>query len=219
MKKLLMIFAVVLMASPAAAQLVITGLLDGPLPGGVPKLLELYACDDIADLSVYGIGCANNGGGTDGVEYTFPADAIAAGSFIYCEQVSGTTPAAFMTYMGFASNYDVGFAAAFNGDDAIELFYVGGTSPVVVDVFGDINLDGTGTGWDHLDGWAKRSVGTGPDGSVPQLGSWTFSGVNATDGCLTNDSCGSVFPVGGYSCNPAVSAESESWGALKSLFR
>ena len=59
MKKLLLTLAIVVMASPAAAQMLITGVLDGPLPGGVPKMVELYACSDIADMSVYGLGCAN----------------------------------------------------------------------------------------------------------------------------------------------------------------
>ena len=162
MKKLLLTFAILLMASPAAAQLIITGVMDGPLSGGVPKLVELYACDDIPDLSIYGLGCANNGGGTDGVEFTFPADAMGAGTYIYVESLAATNPTAFFDYMGFSPNYDGGFAVGTNGDDAIELFYVGGTEPVVVDVFGDINADGTGLGWDYLDGWVKAQLADMP---------------------------------------------------------
>ncbi len=219
MKKLLLTAAILLMASPAAAQLIITGVMDGPLPGGVPKMVELYACSDIADLSIYGLGCANNGGGTDGVEFTFPADVVTAGSFIYCESISGTTPTAFMDYFGFAADYDAGMAAGTNGDDAIELFLVGGPSPVVVDTHGDINNDGSGTPWDYLDGWSKRVDGTGPDGGTFVITSWTFSGPNAVDGCGTNDTCGAVFPVGQFTCDPAVGVEEDSWGNVKSLFR
>ncbi len=61
--------------SPIAAQspsLVITGVIDGPLSGGVPKAVEFYVLNDIPDLSVYGFGSANNGGGSAGEEYTFP---------------------------------------------------------------------------------------------------------------------------------------------------
>lgn len=219
MKKLLLIFAAVLMASPAAAQLVITGVMDGPLPGGVPKVIELYSCDSIADLSIYGLGCANNGGGTDGVEFTFPADPMAAGTYIYCESVSGSNPTAFFDYMGFASTYDVGLAAGTNGDDTIELFLLTGTDPVVVDVAGDRDVDGTGEPWEYLDGWMKRISLTGPDGDTFVVGNWTFSGPNANDGCLTNDTCGSVFPVGGYACDAAVPADTQSFGSVKSLFR
>jgi hypothetical protein len=216
MKKMIMVLAILAMAATAAnAQLVITGVFDGPLTGGIPKFVELYACDDIADLSVYGVGSANNGGGTDGVEFTFPADAVAAGSFIY---LSLDVPS-FNTYFGFDPDYTDGSAPNINGDDAIELFFLGGTEPVVVDVFGDIFMDGTGTGWDHLDGWAKRISGTGPDGDVFDIAAWTFSGINATDGCLTNDSCGSVFPLGAYECDPAVDEDTANFGTIKALFR
>jgi hypothetical protein len=62
---------------PAVNGLMITGVLDGPLPGGLPKVIELYAFADIADLSIYGVGSANNGGGTDGEELTLEGSASA----------------------------------------------------------------------------------------------------------------------------------------------
>jgi hypothetical protein len=49
----------------AMSGLVLTGVIDGPLPGGLPKAIALFVRADIADLSVYGLGRANNGGGTD----------------------------------------------------------------------------------------------------------------------------------------------------------
>ena len=61
-------------AAAPGEELVITGVVDGPLSGGVPKAVELYARTDIADLSTFGIGAANNGGGTDGQEFTFPCN-------------------------------------------------------------------------------------------------------------------------------------------------
>ncbi|MGB3714574.1 MAG: hypothetical protein WA996_09110, partial [Candidatus Promineifilaceae bacterium] len=54
-------------AAPIEDDLVITGIIDGPLFGGIPKAVELYAVNAIPDLSFYGIGLANNGGGTDGI--------------------------------------------------------------------------------------------------------------------------------------------------------
>ena len=65
-----------------------------------------------------------------------------------------------------------------NGDDAVELF----KDSLVFDIFGDINVDGTGQPWDHLDGWAYRVDDTGPDDSTFVLANWTFSGVNGLDG-------------------------------------
>jgi hypothetical protein len=157
--------------------LVITGVIDGPLTGGVPKAIELYALADIPDLSVYGVGSANNGGGSDGEEFSFPADAVTAGTFIYV--ASETTN--FNNFFGFDPDYTSN-ALLINGDDAMELFCSG----QVIDVFGDINVDGTGEPWDHLDGWAYRVDDTGIDGSVFQLDNWFFSGVNALDGETSN---------------------------------
>lgn len=72
-----------LLANPASAQLLIGGVIDGPLTDGIPKAVEVYVVSDIPDLSRYGLGSANNGGGTDGEEFTFPAVAASAGDFIY----------------------------------------------------------------------------------------------------------------------------------------
>lgn len=179
-----------LLANPGMAQEIrITGVIDGPLSGGVPKAVEIYVASDIADLSVYGVGSANNGGGSDGEEFTFPAVAASAGDFIYvASEATG-----FTSFFGFAPNY-TSSAMSINGDDAVELF----ASGVVVDVFGDINVDGSGEPWEHLDGWAYRSDNTGPDGSIFTLGNWTFSGPNALDGETTNATAAAPFPLGTF---------------------
>ena len=44
-----------------------------PVGGSSGKAIHLVATGNILDLSSYGIGVANNGGGTDGQEYTFPS--------------------------------------------------------------------------------------------------------------------------------------------------
>ena len=179
-------------ASPtvSAQDLVITGVVDGPLSGGVPKAIEVCVLNDVPDLSIYGLGSANNGGGSDGEEFTFPAGPASAGTFLYVASEAG----GFSTFFGFAPTYTSG-AASINGDDAIELFMSGS----VADVFGDINVDGTGRPWDHVDGWAYRNDGTGPDGSTFVLANWAFSGTNALDGETSNGTAGTPFPIGAYS--------------------
>lgn len=174
----------------AGAPLIITGVIDGPLSGGTPKAVELYAVEDIPDLSLYGIGSANNGGGSDGVELTFPADAIAAGTFFY---VATETPN-FNAWFGFDPDYIDGTATNINGDDAIELF----EGLTVIDVFGDIDTDGTGQPWEYLDGWAYRNDFTGPDDASFTIGNWSFSGTNELDGETDNASAAVPFPLGSY---------------------
>jgi hypothetical protein len=128
-------------SSNATSCLLLSGAIDGPLSGGTPKAIELYAACDIFDLSAYGLGLANNGGGSDGQEYTFPSDAVAANTFIYVSYPSDTTN--FEAFFGFAPTYAGTSAANFNGDDAIELYLDGS----VVDVLGEPTYTASTPDW------------------------------------------------------------------------
>ena len=104
----------------------------------------------------------------------------------------------FLDFFGFLPDY-ISSTANVNGDDAIELFRNG----TVVDVFGDINVDGTGQPWDYLDGWAYRNSGTGGlDTTQFALSEWYFSGPNGLDGETVNSSATNPFPIGTYSADP-----------------
>lgn len=194
MKRTLLLFAgVFLICTLAFSQAVITIAFDGPLPGGLPKGVELYIPDDIADLSSLGIGSANNGGGSDSVEFSFPAVAVTGGTYIYVSSDS----AGFADFFGFNPDYDLGGggnAMAINGDDAIELFWDG----TVIDILGEIDTDGTGTAWEYLDGWAARKPMTGPDGNVFDIQNWNFSGPNALDGEAINETATTPIPLQSY---------------------
>lgn len=178
-------------ASMFGQDMVITGAFDGPLSGGTPKLVEVYVINDIPDLSLYGFGSANNGGGTDGEELTFAGSAT-AGQYIYIAN-EGSNPGSVNTYFGVTADY-LDSSANNNGDDALELFFNGS----VIDTYGVIDVDGTGQPWEYLDGWAYRVDGTGPDGTSYVQANWTYSGANAVDGCSDNATCSSVFPIGTY---------------------
>ena len=138
---------------------------------------------------MFGFGSANNGGGTDGQEFTFDAVPATAGQFIYVASESD----GFTAFFGFAPDYTSN-AAGNNGDDAIELFENGN----VIDTFGDINTDGNGEPWEYLDGWASRLAPSGPDGATFVLDNWVFSGANALDGETTNDTAVTPCPFGTY---------------------
>jgi len=142
------------------------------------------ATANIPDLSIYGFGSANNGGGTDGEEFTFPAATANAGDCFWVASES----TAFNTWFGFDPCFASG-VAGINGDDAVELFCNG----AVVDLFGDINTDGTGQCWDHLDGWAFNNLG-GQNNGVFNCADYTFSGINALDGEATNGTAVNGFP-------------------------
>ena len=177
-------------APTLVSDLIITGVVDGDLAGGLPKALELYVINDIPDLSIYGLGSANNGEGTDGEEFTLSGSA-SAGDYLYITTAAGA--ADFQTFFGITEDFQSGFIGV-NGDDAIELFKNGG----VVDVFGDINTDGTGEAWEYSDGWAVRNSGDLPNGGTFDASQWTFSGPDALDGETTNAGAVTPMPVGTY---------------------
>jgi len=178
-----------------AQDLILTAVYDGPLSGGTPKGVELYVISDIADLSKYALGSANNGGGSDGAEYTLSGSA-SAGDYLYIASESTQ----FTNFFGFAPTATSG-DMSINGDDAIELFYDAddGNGMQVVDVFGDINTDGSGTAWDHLDGWAYRKSFTNKsNNSTWTIENWNFSGTNELEGGTTNATVSTPMPIGNY---------------------
>ena len=197
--------------SVAHGDLVVSGVFDGPQSGGEPKVVELYAINDV-DLSQYAIGAANNGGGSDGVETNLSGMA-AAGSYIYViednnfDGGAGALGDGFAAYFGFTpailfdGSGSTG-AAAVNGNDAIEVFFdsTGAFTgaEIVVDTFGDINTDGSGEAWEYLDGWAYRNNNIGKNGSSFNVAEWTFSGINANDGQSSNGTAVTPFPIGTY---------------------
>ena len=173
-------------------QLILTGIIHA---GSAPKALELYVLDDLETLSQYGLGTAQNGGGTDGVEWTFPDEGAEAGSFIYVTNDAE----AFAAYFGFAPTFgEAGAICNFNGNDAIELFEAG----IPVDTYGEIDVDGLGASWEYTDAWAYRVNGTGPDGNAFVQANWNVSALGVTDGPLTNEFSNEPFPTGTYNNTP-----------------
>lgn len=174
---------------PSTQSLILTAVYDGNLAGGLPKGVEIFAANDIPDLSIYGLGSATNGTGTDGEEFTFPAVSVSAGTYIY---VASEIPG-FTNFFGFAPDY-TSTAVSINGDDAVELFENG----IVIDVFGEQTWTGGPFPWFYSDGFAYRNVNTNADGSTFVIGNWTMSGLNALDPALTNATAPMPVPIGTF---------------------
>ena len=182
--------------------MMITGAYDGSLTGGTPKGIELYVFKDIADLSLYGISSVSNGNGSTAgtIEFPFPSVAVTSGTFIYVS----TEDTNFTTFFGMAPTYTTG-VVSINGDDSIELYENG----QIIDVFGDVNKDGSGETWDYVDGWAYRKSNTGPEGTTFTSANWTYSGVNQLEGGTNNATSTSPFPIGTYT-NATASVNNNS---------
>ena len=182
---------------PACNRLLITGIYDGPLPGGEPQGIELFVTKDIPDLSLFGFGSITNGNGSNGIEVDFPIGAVEANTFLYLTSDS----ASFHDFFGFAPTMISG-SASINGDDAVELFCKQGTH-AVIDVFGEPNVDGTGEIWEYTDGWTYRKDETIADGNFTSS-NWTFGGLNALEGGITNEEANVPFPIGTYQSDNVI---------------
>jgi plastocyanin/DNA/RNA endonuclease YhcR with UshA esterase domain len=177
----------------------IVGIIDGPLPGGLPKAVEFYVHNDIADISGYSLANANNGGPFTTTPFDFPSMSVNAGDRFHI----ATDVANFTAFFGSAPD-TISSVVNVNGDDVLGLFYQG----TLVDVYGDLGVDGSGTPWEYLDGWAYRVDSMGPN-PVFTLSEWTLSGINALDGSTSNSNANPAFPfetynTGGGSSNPGT---------------
>lgn len=172
-----------------SVDLALVGVIDFTVPegGASGKAIHVVATADIADLSEYGVGVANNGGGTDGEEYTFPAQSVSNGDHILIPR-DAVAMENYLTTPGF-NLFDLVLEANLatgNGNDAVELFKNG----AVVETFGDIN-DGNSVanGWDYEDSWAYKET----PGAVWPNG-WIYGGSNCTDGSTTTFDSPCVYP-------------------------
>ena len=167
-------------AEPLILQGVLAMVWEGSGSNG-GKAIHLKAGTDIADLSIYSLGIANNGGGTDGIEYTFPAISVAAGDDI----IVGREPETLTTYFGscidsFEHVLVSNDAVAQNGDDAIELF----NGETVIETYGDADVDGTGESWEYKGSWAYKMNGI-----------WITGGLDCAAGSTTTQSSACIYPT------------------------
>ena len=167
--------------------MMLQGILDLTVPtaGSDGKAIHLVVTSDIADLTNYGIGVANNGGGTDGQEYTFPEGSATAGMHVLVARSAEAMEAYGIT--GFDLVLDASSSISQNGDDAIELYFGGN----VIETFGDPDTDGTGEAWEYQDSWAYMVDGA-----------WTYGGVDCSDGTTTT--CESSCPYPFVECAEPV---------------
>ena len=169
-----------------AQDLELQGIIDFDIPsaGNDGKAIHVLVVNDIDNLSLYGIGVANNGGGTDGQEYTFPPVSASAGDNILVAR----SPSNIALYLA-ANQVNIMLAnnsIEQNGDDAIELFY----NDEVIETFGDINNDGTDQSWEYLDSWAYKENGV-----------WTYGGVACTVDSETSAESSCPYPYTGEYVN------------------
>jgi len=174
--------------------------LRGIIQAGNIKAIELYALEDFGftENRNFGLGSANNGGGSDGQEFIIDI-AAKAGDCIF---VTNDT-IRFKQFYGPIDNnllvQDEELEADYNGDDAIELY----ENCKVIDVFGNPDQDGTGEDWEYRLGWAKRIGERLYNTTTFDPTSWQYSGVGALEDLATNQEATIPYPG---TCAPHTSS-------------
>lgn len=208
----MMAFAALIFATSSAVNaddVILTGVMDGTLTGGEPKVIEIFASEDIADLSLYALSRAGNGStdfDTITADFIFPAIALSAGDYYFGVGNSFVDQTAVFdsVFPEFASDRSRNFGVNSNGDDVTGLFFdptgqfAGGET--LIDVFGVLGTDGTGEAWEHTDSWAYRNSGTAADGSF-NIGDWTVAPRDSLDG-LDAAGINAAVPFGTFSAVP-----------------
>ena len=187
----LLIFSLISVKSFSQSDLILQGIIDFSVPSGGSdgKAIHVKATQNISDLSIYGIGVANNGGGSDGQEYTFPAISVLAGQDVLVAR-NVTAMTAYFDVCASEFEYILQSSPGIsqNGDDAIELFMNGS----VIETYGYINVDGTGTSWEYTDAWAYKD----PSGAISfGVYNWIVATPHCTDGTNTIFDASCVYPI------------------------
>ena len=200
------------------SDLVITGVIDGPLSGGTPKAIELFVTTDIADLSLYGVELVSNDGNTTGAVETYFSGSATAGQYLYV----ATEAVEFQNVFGFAPTFTTG-DANHNGDDDFYIYFdadgkAGAGAATLIDVWGGSDgLDNTGTDYDILDSWAYRNDGAGPNTTFT-TSEWTIASVDSLDG-LDAAGVNAAVPFGTYAIPEPSAALLGGLGLLALLRR
>lgn len=172
MKKIYTIIALISFIA-GNSQVVITGLMDGDLSGGNPKVLELYV-NGTVDLSDYKLFRSSNGGAWDDKG---ALSGIFTDRFVYLSNTANNGQTAFESVFGTAGVFaDVIYTSDVNGngDEGFQIVKISDSS--VVDQVWTMDTSDA-----YKDSYMKRKNDTGPDGDWV-IANWTLAGNGALDG-------------------------------------
>ena len=175
------VLALALATQTARADLILQEIVDGTI-SSQPKWVEIVNTGtECAFLGDYEICNYNNGkttpSGCSDLNDVFLAPGA---SYVFAYESAGNTacsPVAtcFEVVYGFAPDQNGG--ASINGDDAVALRE--DATGALVDVYGIIGEDGTGTIWEYTDGYSVRNTSVATPVFFPW--EWTFGGPNSLE--------------------------------------
>lgn len=188
-----------------AQDAIITGYVDSPCPGADGRTIEIYV-NGTVDFTDWNLARQSNGGG-----FTTNVDLTSLGSltdeFVYITNDEATLDAEFSINSG-THNVIQNSIISSNGDDAFQITDAG---DVVVDRFGEENVDGTGTAWEHVDTYYYRNDGATANAGAFDSANWTFGVQDALDGlglCNSSTPLSDTVPFGSYLATVVAPGES-----------
>ena len=171
--RLLSLIALLVFMVPThgAGGLLISEIMDGDLPGGLPKFVEVTNTSGAAiDLSGFSIGNFNNGGTSlGGGDSTVLSGSLAAGDSYVISYENGDSAGVGVFHDTYGFDPDnLGLGPFFNGDDVLVLYSANGSGTdgaatgdgsdaTIVDMYGVIGVNGDGEVWDYTDSYAVRN--------------------------------------------------------------
>ncbi|MEM9659486.1 MAG: hypothetical protein AAF961_14095 [Planctomycetota bacterium] len=183
------------LSSQTHAELMITEVVDGTLPGGQPKWVEIKNSGaSSVDLSAYSFGNFSNGGtslgGGAAAPLTGSLDPL--GIYIISYEATPSPPepgepaniSVFEDVYGFAPDFFMG-GGFVNGNDTLALFLGAatgdGSDADIVDLYGRIGEDGAGTEWEYTDSYAYRLPTVLGPASTFAADEWFIAGPDALE--------------------------------------
>ena len=186
--------AACLLSAHGLNALLITEIVDGPLPGGQPKWIELAnVSGSTLDLAQFSVGVMHNGSlSLSGPPHRLSGELSSGERMVVAMgNISPTSGPVF--YSTYGLQPDDTMSALINGDDVI-LLYMDASSgsdqgAELIDSFGWAGYDGTGSVWEYTDSYARRCLEQSNGGPFDPS-QWHLPGPGALEeGCGGDPLC------------------------------
>lgn len=202
MKKTYLSILIALISITSFAQeALITGYVDSPCSGANGRVLEIYVNGTI-DFTGWNVQRQSNGGGYS-TNIDLSSFATISDDFIYLTNDQAILNAEF----GITANVIESSVISSNGNDAFQII---DNNSVVIDRFGEENIDGAGTAWEHLDSYYLRNNSSTANAGSFDVNNWTFGALNSLDNqglCNSSSALSTIVSLGSFT--PVVTTVAE----------
>jgi len=207
----LSVILLILTLSSFGQSVVITGYVDSVCSNSDGRVIEMYV-DGTIDFTDWTLVRQSNGNGFTGI-ISISDLGIVSNTFVYVTNSLDTLSSEF----GITTNVIQNGGINSNGDDAFQIM---DEQSIVIDRFGEENVDGSGTDWEHVDTYYYRKDGVPANGGSFSVNNWNIGVLNSLSGeglCNSANSLGTLVPFGSYTTVASTNPEIFLTGNVNSL--